>query len=202
MKLLNISLAAVVVIAIATIAPQRPVLAHDDQTGAKHLLDDITTDRTASIPNPPPGKVAMRLSHTYVHSPLPGAGITYHEMSPEADSLWAMESLPKGEELPVGKRIKDQILFFSPGEAKGITIAYRNPTKKEVRFTFLPHREIPADKAEYSWLTCLCMSFAYKAPAEGAWYRVVRLKVSPDIPVGSKIDVIWPVLTDPAVLPK
>ena len=74
--------------------------------------------------------------------------------------------------------------------------------KKDVKFTFLPHREIPADKAKHSWLTCLCMSFAYKAPAEGAWYRVVRLKVSPDIPIGSKIDVIWPVMTDPSVLPK
>ena len=203
MKLQNISvMAVIVVVVIATFAPQRPVLAHDNQTGAKHLLDDMTTDSTATIPNPPQGKVAMRLSHTYIQSPLPGTGITYYEMSPEADSLWAMESLPKGEELPVGEQIIDKTLFFSPGEKKGITIAYRNPTKKEVNFTFLPHREVPESMSQNSWLTCLCMSFVYKAPAEGAWYRVVQLKVSPDTPVGSKIDVIWPVLTDPAVLPK
>ena len=202
MKTLNFAIAAVLGLGMTALMPQPLAWAHDDKTGVKHMLDDLTTDRTASIPAPPAGKVAMRLSHTYVHEPLPGAGIAYYEMSPEADSLWAMESLPKGEELPVGKRIKDQILFFSPGEAKGVTIAYRNPTKNEIGFTFLPHRELPASTATYTWLTCLCMAFQYKAPAEGAWYRVVKLKVSPDVPAGSKIDVVWPILTDPAVLPE
>lgn len=176
--------------------------AHDDQTGAAHLLEDVSTDRTASIPNPPSGMIAMRLSHSYVQTPLPGKGIAYYETSPEADGLWAMESLEKGEALPVGQLIKDQVLFFKPGEAKGVTIAYRNPSKKEVPFMFLPHREVPGSTAKDTWLTCLCLSFTYKAPPEGSWYRVVKLKVSPDIPVGSKIDVIWPVLTDPAVLPE
>ena len=188
-----------VAIAITLFAPQGLAWAHGNQTGAHHLLEDITIDRTASIPKPPEGKVALRLSHTYVQKPLPGAGITYHHVSPEADSLWAMESLEKGEEVPIGKQIKDQVLFLSPGQAVGISIAYRNPTKRNVEFMVLPHRELPSSAAPDTWLTCLCMAFTYMAPAEGAWYRVVKIKVSPDMPVGSKVDVIWPILTDPAV---
>ena len=200
MNIFKFFLVSTIGVAVTAFAPQL-VWAHGDETGGQHMLEDITTDRTATIPDPPPGMVALRFGHTYIQEPLPGAGIEYYEMSPEADGLWAMESLPKGEELPVGKLIKDQVLFFSPGEAIGITIAYRNPTNEQVGFTFLPHREIPQAAAKDTWLTCLCMSFVYKAPAEGAWYRVVKLKVSPDIPVGSKVDVIWPVLTDPKVLP-
>ena len=199
MNKLNLILSPIVAVAITVIAPQGLVWAHGDQTGARHLLEDITVDRTASIPKPPEGKVAIRLGHTYVQKPLPGAGITYHETSPEANSLWAMESLEKGEEVPVGIQIKDQVLFLSPGRAIGIAIAYRNPTKRNVQFMVLPHRELPSSAAPDTWLTCLCMSFTYMAPAEGAWYRVVKIKISPDMPVGSRVDVIWPILTDPAV---
>lgn len=202
MKIRRFVLLAVFGLGIASTVPMKTIWAHGDETGVKHMVEDMTVDRTASIPNPPPGKIAMRLSVTYVQDSLPGEGIQYFEMSPEADGLWAMESLPKGEALPVGKSIKDRVLFLSPSEAKGVTIAYRNPTRKEVKFTFLPHREVPAARAPDTWLTCLCMAFVYKAPPGGSWYRVVKLKVSPDIPVGSKIDVVWPVLTDPAVLPE
>ncbi len=174
---------------------------HGKQTGMQHLLDDLVTDRTGEIPDPPAGKVALRLNFTYVHDPLPGFGITFYEPHPDVNSLWGQESLPKGEELPVGSAIKDRILFLNPGEARMVTLAYQNPTGKEVGFMVAPHREVPASLMPDTWLTCLCMAMVYSAPPEGSWYRVVKLAVSPDIAVGSKVDAIWPVLTDPATFP-
>ena len=166
---------------------------------AEPLLMNLLADRSADIPEPPPGKVALRLSLAYAPKPLPGTGVGFYEPSPEVDSLWAMESLPKGEGLPVGSPITNDVLFLAPGEERMVTVAYRNPTSAEVGFMVMPHRESPAGLAPYTWLTCLCMAFVYKAPAEGSWYRVVRLKVSPDMPAGSKVDALWTILTDPAV---
>ncbi len=99
---------------------------------ADPLLLNLLADRTADIPEPPPGKVALRLSLAYTPEPLPGAGIEFYEASPEVDSLWAMESLPKGESLPVGARISDGVVFLAPGEERMVTIAFRNPTSAEV----------------------------------------------------------------------
>ena len=83
-----------------------------------------------------------------------------------------------------------------------VTVAFRNPTPNDVGFMVMPHRESPASLAPLTWLTCLCMAFVYQAPAEGAWYRVMRVKVSPNMPPGSKVDAMWTILTDPAAFPQ
>ena len=166
------------------------------------LLVNLLADRIGDVPDPPQGKVAMRLSVIYLSKPLPGAGIVFHESSAEVDSLWAMESLPKGEPVPMGQRIEENVIFLKPGEDRMITVAYRNPTSSDLGFMVMPHRESPAGLAPDTWLTCLCMAFVYQAPAEGAWYRVVRLEVSPSMSPGSKVDVLWTILTDPAVFPE
>ncbi len=162
----------------------------------------LALDRTAGIPDPPPGKVALRISFQYQPQPLPGDGLRAYEPTPEVSSLWAMESLPAGQPLPVGKPLPDSTLFLEPGESRMVTLAYQNPTAEDVSFLVLPHQEWPGHLARYVWPTCLCMSFVYQAPANGAWYRVIRLRVSPDIPPGSKVDALWTVLTDPSVFPK
>jgi len=162
----------------------------------------LALDRTAGIPDPPSGKVALRISFQYQPQPLPGDGLRAYEPTPEVSSLWAMESLPAGQPLPVGKPLPDGTLFLEPGESRMVTLVYQNPTAEDVAFLVLPHQEWPGHLARYVWPTCLCMSFVYQAPANGAWYRVIRLTVSPDIPPGSKVDALWTVLTDPAVFPK
>ncbi len=158
-------------------------------------------DRTATIPDPPSGKVALRLGFQYLPKPLPGQGIQAYEPVPEVQSLWAMESLPKGQPVPRGAAIEARTLFLAPGESRMVTLVYDNPTAQEVGFLVLPHQESPGSLAPMVWPTCLCMSYVYQAPAGGAWYRVIRLTASPDIPTGSKVDILWTTLTDSAVFP-
>ncbi len=194
-KRLHVAVAVLIGFGMSALMPDRSAWAADP------LLLNLLADRTADIPEPPPGKVALRLSITYTPKPLPGAGVEFYEPSPEVDSLWAMESLPKGESLPVGQRITDDVVFLVPGEERMVTVAFRNPTSADVGFMVMPHRESPASLAPQTWLTCLCMAFVYRTPPEGAWYRVVRVKVSPNMPSGSKVDALWTILTDPADFP-
>jgi hypothetical protein len=158
-------------------------------------------DRTADIPDPPAGTVALRFSFRYPGDSLPGDGVLVHEASPEVNSLWAMESLPKGQAVPAGDAIADQVLFLEPGESRMVTVVFENPTTEDVGFIALPHQDSPGSLATKTWLTCFCLTFIYEAPAEGAWYRVIRVAVSPDTPAGSKIDAQWTIVTDPAVFP-
>ncbi len=195
MKRLQVAVAVLIGFGMSALMLDRSAWAAD------HLLLELLADRTADIPEPPPGKVALRLSLAYMPQPLVGAGVEFYEPSPEVDSLWAMESLPKGESLPVGQRITNDIVFLAPGEERMVTVAFRNPRSADVEFMVMPHRESPASLAPQTWLTCFCMAFVYRAPAEGSWYRVLRLKVSPNMPPGSKVDALWTILTDPADFP-
>ncbi|MFQ5946754.1 MAG: hypothetical protein ACE5NC_10980 [Anaerolineae bacterium] len=158
-------------------------------------------DHTAGIPEPPSGKVALRLSFQYMPAALPGDGILVYEPTPEVSSLWAMESLAAGQEMPVGAAIDSRTLFMDPGESRTVTLAYQNPAADDVGFLVLPHQESPGSLGAYVWPTCLCMSFVYEAPAGGSWYRVINITVSPDIPAGSQVDSLWSVLTDSSVFP-
>lgn len=158
-------------------------------------------DRTADIPAPPAGKIALRLGFQYLPQPLPGQGILAYEPASEVRSLWAMESLATGQSVPRGGAIKASTLFLAPGESRMVTLAYENPTARDVGFVVLPHQESLGSLAPMVWPTCLCMSYVYRAPAQGAWYRVIRLTASPDMPPGSKVDLVWITLTDPAVFP-
>ncbi len=195
MKRLQVAVAVLIGFGMSALMLDRSAWAAD------HLLLKLLADRTADIPEPPPGKMALRLSLAYAPEPLPGAGVEFYEPSPEVDSLWAMESLPKGESLPVGQRITGDVVFLAPGEERMVTVAFRNPTAADVEFMVMPHRESPASLAPQTWLTCLCMAFVYRAPAEGSWYRVLRVKVSPNMAPGSKVDALWTILADPADFP-
>lgn len=159
-------------------------------------------DRTGGIPDPPSGKVALRLRFPAMPEPLPGEGIQAYETTPDVSTVWAMESLAKGQSLPVGSALKDSTLFLDPGESRTVAVAYKNPEPREVDFLVTPHQESPGNLAQHVWPQCLCFSFVYKAPAEGAWYRVIKVTAGPGIPPGSKVDVAWTVLTDPTVFPK
>jgi len=158
--------------------------------------------RTGDISDPPDGQIALRLSFTYLPESVPGNGIQAYESTDTVNTLWAMESLPAGSALPVGDLITEGTLFFEPGEEKTVTLAYSNPTSEEVAFLVLPHQESPGSSGAYVWPQCLCMSFTYTAPADGFWYRVIKITVSPEAPPGSKIDSLWTVLTDPSVFPE
>lgn len=176
--------------------------AEDEVAGFVAGAETHALGRVSGIADPPDGQVAMRMSFTYLPEALPGDGIQAYESTDEVNTLWAMESLPAGAALPVGEKIPEGTLFFEPGEEKTVTLAYSNPTSEAVSFLVLPHQESPGSSGAYVWPTCLCMSFAYEAPADGAWYRVIKITMSPEAPPGSKIDSQWTVLTDPSVFPQ
>lgn len=179
----------------------RITAAEDTITGFTDAVGVHALDHTAGIPEPPAGKVALRLSFQYLPAALPGDGILVYEPTPEVSSLWATESLAAGQEVPVGAAVDGRTLFMDPGESRTVTLAYQNPSADDVGFLVLPHQESPGSLGAYVWPTCLCMSFVYEAPAGGTWYRVIRIQVSPDIPAGSQIDSLWSVLTDSSVFP-
>ena len=157
--------------------------------------------RTADIPDPPPQKVALRLSVAYVPDPLPGDGLRFYEPDPEVSTLWAMQSLPKGEPLPVVRQIEGGVLFLEPGEKKTVTVAFRNPTSSEVSLMALPYDVSPAGGLPQTRLTCFCMAVTYRAPADGAWYRVIGVGVSADTRPGSKLDALFTIITNPEWFP-
>jgi hypothetical protein len=168
---------------------------------AVNVIGVNALDRTADIPEPPAGKVALRFAFSYPGDPLPGDGLVIYRASSEVNSLWAMESLPAGQPVPHGDRLDEQVLFLDPGESQMVTLVYENPTSEPVGFLALPHQESPGSLGPKTWLTCFCLTFIWEAPEEGAWYRVIRVAVSPDTPAGSRIDATWTILTDPDVFP-
>jgi mono/diheme cytochrome c family protein len=156
-------------------------------------------DRSQDIPDPPEGQIALRLSFRYEPDSLPGNGIRVYQPLPEVSSLWAMEELSEGETIPVGDVIQDNIVFLEPGEMQTVTLVFDNPEAEDIGFMAMPHQDTPGALGPDTWLTCFCFAFIYQAPANGAWYRVINVGVSPGIPVGSKVDALWTILTDPAV---
>jgi len=154
--------------------------------------------RTAGIPAPPQGAVALRLSFEYESKLQLGLGIRVHEPTPEIDTLWATESLPKGVALPVGPAIANRTIFLKPGASRMVALAYRNPTGQDVNFLVLPHEDAPESLGPNIELKCLCFptynELPYNVPAEGSWYKVIRVSVGSDMPVGSKMDSLYKVL--------
>ena len=159
---------------------------------------ELEAAQTTGIPDPPPGAVALRLSFEYESKLQLGLGIRVHEPSPEIDTLWATESLPKGIALPVGPAIVDRTIFLKPGESRMVALAYRNPTGQDVHFLVLPHEDAPDSLAPHVELKCLCFptynEVPYKVPAEGSWYKVIQVSMGSDMPAGSKIDSLYKVL--------
>lgn len=195
LTLVNVTAYLLVIVGIAGIG--LPATAAEGKANRMEPMFSIVQDRTLDIPEPPSGKVALRFSIVYSPTSLPGEGLQFYETTDEVNSLWAQESLEEGEELPIGKRLKDDLIFLKPGESRMLAVAYRNPTDEKIGFVTLPHQDSPNSIGHHTKLTCFCMSMVYKVPAKGSWYRVVRMGVSPDIPVGSKLDALFTILTDP-----
>ncbi len=158
-------------------------------------------DRTAGIPDPPDGQVAVRISFGYLPDQVPGSGIQVYDTLPEVSTVWAMESLAAGAALPVGEPVPLSTVFLAPGEKVRVALAYENPSDAAVSFMAVPHQDSPGALNGMIWPQCLCFSYAYEAPAGGSWYRVIELTASPDIPIGSKVDILWTMLTDSSVFP-
>ena len=81
MKRLQVAVAVLIVFGMSALVPDRSAWAADP------FLLNLLADRTADIPEPPPGKVALRLSLAYASKPLAGAGVEFYEpMSPASST--------------------------------------------------------------------------------------------------------------------
>ena len=159
---------------------------------------EVEAARTAGIPDPPPGAVALRLSFEYESNPQLGLGIRVHEPTSEIDTIWATESLPKGIDMPVGPAIVDRTVFLKPGESRMVALAYKNLVGQDVSILFAPHQDAPSNLASHVDFKCLCFptfnQVPYKVPAEGSWYKVIQVGVGSDMPAGSRVDSLYKVL--------
>lgn len=186
----------VVIAVLSTFAFAPGAQAH---TAPPHLK--VATGPLAQgLPDPPAGQVTLRLDWVFHPRPLPGV-IRAFEPAGRARQLWAMESLKRGQPVPVGKEFKGSVVFVTPGKRTLVTLVWRNPTNRDIRFYVVPHQVIPTSGASSVWLTCLCMSLLYGAPAGGAWYRTIDVGVAPDVKPGTKFVAVHTVITDPAMFP-
>lgn len=188
---------AVVVVMLSTF----PLVGGAVQAHTKPPHLKIATGALAqALPNPPSGKVTLKLNWVFHPRPIPGA-IRAYAPAGKAKQLWANESLKRGQAAPVGSEYRDSIIFVTPGERVLVTLVWRNPTNRDIRFYVVPHQVVPTAAAASVWLTCLCMSLLYGAPAGGAWYRTINVGVAPDIRPGTKFVAVHTVITDPAMFP-
>jgi len=191
----RITVVALVVV-VSSLVAGGAVQAH---TAPPHLK--VATGVLAqALPNPPSGKVTLKLDWVFHPRPIPGA-IRVYEPAGKAKALWASESLKRGQAVPIGREHKGSIIFVAPGERVLVTLVWRNPTNRDIRFYVVPHQVIPTSGATSTWLTCLCMSLLYGAPAGGAWYRTINVGVAPDVKPGTKFVAVHTVITDPAMFP-
>lgn len=159
----------------------------------------VLQQEAEAIPDPPAGKIALRLNFRYSPDPLPGEGITVWTPKEEAAQLWNMASLSEGEPVPKDESIPERTVFLTPGGAgQLVMLVVENPTEKRLQWLALPHLEDPSETSPQIWLTCFCLNFMYAAPPEGSWYRVIRVRAGPDLEPGTKVDTTWTVLTDPS----
>lgn len=166
-------------------------------TAPPHLRSALLAE---ALPTPPAGQVALKLDWTFYPRGLPGKFHIYQPAG-STNKLWAGESLPKGKVLPLGPEYKGGVVFVKPGEKILVTVVWRNPTNRDVRFYVAPHQVIPTKHQTTPWLTCLCMSLLYGAPPGGTWYRTIGVQLAPDTPPGTQLVAVHTVITEPAWLP-
>jgi len=166
-------------------------------TAPPHLRPALQAE---ALPAPPPLQVALKLDWTFYPRALPGKFRIYQPAG-ATNKLWAGESLPKGKALPLGREYNGGVVFVKPGEKILVTVVWRNPTNRDIRFYMEPHQVIPTNDQSTAWLTCMCMSLLYGAPPGGTWYRTIGVQLAPKTPPGSRLVAVHTVITEPAWLP-
>lgn len=172
----------------------------DDLTVTASTPGVAVSQQTEEIPDPPEGKVAIRLNFRYHPEPLPGEAITLWTPQEEAAGLWNACHCEKGEPLPRDEPIPDRTVFLRPGgeDKKMVMLVFENPTKEKLEWQALIPGSEPSDLETRAqiWPTCFCVATPHWAPPEGFWYRVIRIRVGPKLEPGTKVDLTWTVLTD------
>lgn len=95
--------------------------------------------------------------------------------------LWTTKSVKQASEVPKGKPIKGEYLVLDKGERKKFLLVMHNPSDKPVYFFAAPHVVEPVEYSLGFKFKCLCINHAFSIGPQETWYRVVELRVSPDL---------------------
>jgi hypothetical protein len=140
--------------------------------------------RAAALPDPPPGRATVKVGWEY--RDFHGKIETYE--APPGAKLWATKIYKAGERVPIGPRVKDEVLFLEPGKPRLVVLVYRNPMPRPQTFYVIPHVADPATHTVDLDYKCACTGERYKVPPGATWARVIEYKVSPNVKPGEKID--------------
>lgn len=153
----------------------------------------VGPSRAQFLPDPPDGMVTVQFLGEPVNDGIPGK-FTFHLAAPGADRLFTTESIPAGQDFPVGQELDNGVAFVEAGKFYMLQVVYRNPTSEEVKFlvdspTLDPQAALPLARAR-----CWCAAVPFSAPPNGAFFRTIQVGVAPQTPAGAKAIVVWPVV--------
>ena len=153
----------------------------------------VGPDRSKFLPDPPEGMVTVQLLGEVLAAKIPGE-FTFHLAAPEVAQLFTTESIPAGQEFPVGQQLDKGVAFVEPGKLYTLQVVYRNPTAEEVRFLVAAPTLDPQAALPFARARCWCAAVPFSAPPNGAFFRTIEVGVAPDTPPGAKAIVLWPVI--------
>lgn len=137
----------------------------------------------ASLPDPPPGMVTVKLAQDYKR--VPGEFQLFHPAP--GLKLLDTKSYPAGVEVKTGDPIDDGILFLKPGELSLVQVIWKNPQAKGQSFFVVPHLVDPAKYQSSTPWKCICTGQMYAVPPHGTFSRVMGIEVTKDVPAGAKL---------------
>lgn len=152
----------------------------------------VGTSRLQFLPSPPPGKVTMKFEFWWRNGYALPAPIRFFRPVGEANKVWAMESLERGQAVPKGEEYKDGIVFVTPGEFVLLEAVFENPLDKAIEFLVTAPIYDPIGGQRLTTLRCLCAAIPFGALPGGAWYRTMPVGVNKTVKAGTKIIVMWP----------
>lgn len=104
------------------------------------------------------------------------------QLKPEdKKKLWDTEVVKTEGELPVGSEIKGDTLVLKTGQNKKFVLVFKNTTDKTLAFFAAPHEMKPESNALGYKFKCLCINRTYEVEPGSYWYRVVELRISPQV---------------------
>lgn len=99
----------------------------------------------------------------------------------EKKKLWDTDVVKEAKLLPVGSPILDDTLFIKTGQNKRFVLVFKNTTNQTLNFFAAPHKMMPEANALGYKFKCLCINRVYEVQPGAYWYRVVELRVSPQV---------------------
>jgi hypothetical protein len=112
---------------------------------------------------------------------LPKEMRVFELKSGEKKRLWDTDMVKEPGALPIGEPIPEDTLLLKPGQNKKFVLVFKNTTDKTLNFFAAPHQMKPEANALGYKFKCLCINRVYEVKPGWYWYRVVEMRVSPQV---------------------